>query len=426
MKLWKWAAFLWLIVNSLQAVSAGPKVVVEARSDAIVSGIHVTFQGRKLWEQQLNSPGYADLTAYVFELKYREMADRFDQLGCELQFYDYPFIPFDDYYARDDMSFIRVKVTNGAVEQALSLLGELRNKVRSVDEKDLKRASGNCVMSNRMRGSLGTLAGQKLRDVLFDADYPDQPMYFSGKPDLKKLHQFISSYTSTDNMIVTVVGDVSGETVKATAKKAFKDSGEQKSEFKMRPARMTKDARHAFVFESKRRKQGYVLISQQLRDNINEKQLAEAVLFSGVVSDVISFQLREREGLAYSIGAGVRDIGGHYFIVMYMGTSPETVRQSDKRLFELWEQCLEEGVDSATLDRIRNKLLIHRLMRRLTNINKAADLGCEVMWNRTPGLQERLDNLMKKMDITDLANVEQLFAGKETHVLVNPVAEVKK
>ncbi|GEM_PF-1885308 len=396
-------------------------VSVQALPGSVAAGFHIAFKGRKLCEQEMNTPGFADLTGYILEQNYRKMQQEFDKLGCELQFYDYPFLPFDDYYTRDEMSFIRGKVPNGKVAEALSLVSQLIQSAETVNGKELAQAVRSCTRGNRMRRSLNAVAGQHLRQLLFENEYPAYPTYFKGKiPDLMRVKKFMRRYYSPGNMTITVVGDVNAASLKKeiegrfTASKAGAPCG---AKFRVK---MTIPEKRTASYETSRKSQGQLLLVRPLKENLNESELAAALLFAREFSDLISFQLREREGLAYSIGAGIRSIGGRYFLAVSMGTSPKFVKSSADRISKMLETLLKEpGVSETELERIRNSLLISRRMKRLTNVNKAFFYGVNLLWHRPLNFEEQVDKSIEKVDIGTLANAKALFSGPEIRMLIN-------
>ncbi len=396
-------------------------VSVQNLSGSVAAGFHIALKGRKICEKKLNAPGFADLTGYILQQNYRKMQNQFDKLGCELQFYDYPFLPFDDYYTRDEMSFIRGRVPNENVAQALSLVSKLIQTAKNVDKKALVGAIRSCTRGNRMRTALGNVAGARLREILFSGEYPALPTYFPGKtPGIDKVKQFMELYYSPENMVITVVGKVNSAALRKKILKEFSGWGGTACCQSVYSPEILPHKDKTVTIETRRKSRGYILLARPLKDKMQMDELAAVLLFARQLSDTVSFQLREREGLAYSVGAGIRSIAGHYFLVLSMGTSPKHVRYSAKRMDEMLNNMLTEGKTAkADLDRIRNSLLISRRMKRLTNVNKAFFIGVNLLWHRPLNFEEQLDNSIKKVDIDTLANVKALLNGPEIRILIN-------
>ncbi len=413
--------FLTGLAGIVLAEPASAVATVRVLPGSVATGFHITLKGRKIWEEKLKMPGFADLTGYILEQSYRKMRGQFDRLGCELQFYDYPFLPFDDYYTRDEMSFIRGKVPNENATAALGLVAKLLQNVSSLTQNQLERAVRSCVMNNRMRVSLGGIAKEDLRKCLFPGEYPSFPTYFHGEtPELSQVKRFMKFYLSPSNMIVSVVGDVDGKTVEKLIGRDFSGWGASVHGVDAYQAKLEIPVKKTVEFETRRKSQGYVLLARPLKKNLTLSDIAALLLLSRRISDEISFQLREREGLAYSIGAGIRNIGDNYFLVLAMGTAPKYVKSAADRMNGILTRILsEKAIPEAELERFRNSLLISRIMKRLPNVNKAFFIGLNTLWSRPENFQERVDNAIKKVDIDTLVNAKKLLTPVEIRILIN-------
>jgi len=349
---------------------------------SVASGVHVLFMGRKMMEQQFQVPGAADLTAYVLEQAYREMEDEFDALGCELQFADLAFIPFDDYYTRDDMAFIRLRVPAGKEPGAVRLLGTLIEKARRADTEAIDRAVRGCAMANRMRRSTGQTAAAGLRNWLFTDTELTLPNYMSDPPaDMDVYRKFLSAFLAPDNMLVTIAGNTGGEVIQEALTAAFGTGTVQLPDLVRVPVM---DSGEPVVNISAPGGQGYLLMVSPLPELKTDRERAAAVLWASRISNRIAFQLREKEGLAYSIGAAISDMGGREYLSIHMGTGPETVAAAAKRIPEMIDMLRTEAVDEDELTRLKNSVLISRRMRRLMKSTRPSSWGwiSFMVWRR--------------------------------------------
>jgi len=220
------------------------------------------------------------------------------------------------------------------------------------------------------------------------------------------------------------LGEVDSNALKKSIEKDFSGWGGDSSRIEVHKAKQTIPEKKTASLETRRKSQGYVLLVRPLKDEMNAREIATALLFARQVSDAISFQLREKEGLAYSIGAGVRNIGGHYFLTLGMGTSPKFVTSSADRMDNMLESLLTGGkIAESELQRIRNSLLISRRMKRLTNVNKAFFNGLDLLWNRPQNFEEEVDNSIKKMNVATLEKARALLSGPEIRILINATDE---
>jgi len=335
------------------------------------AGINILFRNRSLFEHKYQKQGIVDFSAYVLKTKYVEMEDKFDEIGCELQFYDFPFMPFDDYYTRDDMSFIRIKVPNKNIGKALVLSRVLIEKAKKLSEKDFKNATSSAMRSNMMRrSSLKDTAFSTLKTNLFNKDYPSYSFYCR-KPNFSYLEvkDFLRNYFSSENTIVSVVGELDTKHINDLVRKTFISGKTGIKTMSYRKAKLTIPDKKLFEL-NKNRKQGYILTVIPL-PRLNTKQLAGTMVVASYLSEKLTFQLREREGLAYSMGAYVTTIGGNKFFAVSMATSPDKVNYSYDKINKLIVETLKAGISEDELLKTQNKLAGHRMLRKLPNVNKA-------------------------------------------------------
>lgn len=391
--------FMVLLVPALMAGET-PRLHLWQVDGSVASGIHVMFMGRKAMEKQLSVPGAADLTAYVLEQAYREMEDPFDDLGCELQFADLAFIPFDDYYTRDDMAFVRLRVPAGNEVQAVQLLGELLETARNADDEMIDRAVKGCTMANRMRRSTGQAAGMEIRNWLFPDTELVLPTYMTAPPsDMAAYRKFVLAFLSPENSLVTVAGSTGDPALQRTLADVFGTAPVSLPELDRTPA---VDWDNPVKDSTAPGAQGYLLMLSPISDMGSDREQAAAVLWTSRISNRIAFQLREEEGLAYAIGAGITEIGGNRFLSIHMGTGPETVKRAARVIPELIGALRAEPITGDELDRLKNSVLIKRRMRRLMNINKAFFVGLDVLHGREPGQAERIDAALSAVTLDDM------------------------
>ena len=160
-----------------------------------------------------------------------------------------------------------------------------------------------------------------------------------------------------------------------------------------------------------------------------DRERAAAVLWASRISNRIAFQLREKEGLAYSIGAGISEIGGNEFLAIHMGTGPETVASAAKRIPEMINVLRKEPVGDDELIRLKNSVLIKRRMRRLMNINKAFFAGLDILYGIEPGSEDRIDTALPDVTEADMQQamdtMGKAFLTLQVNAGAKPVPEKK-
>jgi predicted Zn-dependent peptidase len=96
-----------------------------------------------------------------------------------------------------------------------------------------------------------------------------------------------------------------------------------------------------------------------------------AALLGGGMSGRLFAELREQQGLAYSVGTMTPLRTGPGFIASYIGTSPGTAGAAEERLIAEMHRARAEGVTPAELSRAKAYLLGNLAMDRRTNARHA-------------------------------------------------------
>ena len=115
-------------------------------------------------------------------------------------------------------------------------------------------------------------------------------------------------------------------------------------------------------------------------------------LWNAVLSGAIQFQLREREGLAYSIGSSVKHLDdGTVLWFASAGTGLPNL----PRVLEGFQQELSKALDAppdpASVERQGYQMYGRSLMRRATRMNRAYAAGMAVLDERDPaGIDEEI------------------------------------
>ncbi|MBD3161665.1 MAG: hypothetical protein GF346_05405, partial [Candidatus Eisenbacteria bacterium] len=108
------------------------------------------------------------------------------------------------------------------------------------------------------------------------------------------------------------------------------------------------------------------------------------------VNDAIAFQLREREGLAYSIGSSVRRLDdGTVLWSAGAGCATENLARILEGFAQELERATRSAPDSLAVARQGVQLYGRSLMRRATRMNRAYAAGLAVLDGRDPGVIDR-------------------------------------
>ncbi len=372
----KWSDRYFIIICILAFILPGylsmasDRYFLKCDENSIATGITICFKNKKYLEKNHDLPGASDLVAHLFQIKYREMEDDFRRLGADLQFYDYPFIPFDDYYTNDYFGFIRVKVLPQNTDEALNLVFSLIKRVENFTDEDLKIAKKSVYNSNIMRNR----KKEKIKKNVFKAYFGDSffamPDYcFNTGFDLNNFKGFVKEYLDPSNIFISMYGKFDPLNVSTILDSYFR--GSKPVPIVLR-GRLRNLKNHKILLEGEG-KQAYVYIFYPLKDIKTFSSLAKLYLLTSYVSEKVSFQIREREGLAYSVGCYLMFKGGHLFFVSYCATAPSEVSHVAGEMKSIVDAYMLKPVklSSEDMKRIKGRVLLSNMLKTLPNVNKS-------------------------------------------------------
>ena len=145
-------------------------------------------------------------------------------------------------------------------------------------------------------------------------------------------------------------------------------------------------------------------------------------VLSGGAGSRLYTEVRERRGLAYSVGVGNRALRGFGYVVGYAGTKPDRAEQT-LSVFRTELRRLGEGVSAAELERARTGLLSSLVMQGESSGARASAL---VQDGFLRGAPRSLGEIQERLTRLTLEEVNTHLAGRPdplpTVVTLGPVA----
>jgi zinc protease len=298
-------------------------------------------------------------------------------VGAQLQVVDNPYIPYDDRYLSPQYTYFRFESIDQFGSPALTLIADLvanptfpqakieetRKEILSVLKKDLTSPSKNC--------------SQLFYQTLF-ANHPYQKPISGTVESVSSITRddlvdFYRKFNSAGNLILSVVTGLPAEQVLALIDKRFSKlpGGVIVVEQNSAPPRPI----GIQTSEKKLESQQLYLYLGGILPKLSGQDRVVAEVANSILSSRLGLNLREKQGLAYSVSSAVRwdrDFGWFY---CYIGTSPQNYESARSGILNEIEKLKKEMISSAELEKARNDLWGSILMSRLSSINQAFYMG---------------------------------------------------
>jgi len=199
---------------------------------------------------------------------------------------------------------------------------------------------------------------------------------------LDDVKNYYKEYFASDNLIISIVGEAPGKEIADKVSVLFGN---------MKPAGVVKPISPPPTFEAGEfreklgKKQSSIRIGY-LIDSIPVEDKASLIIANSLLSDNMTFELRERQGLAYSMGAGVTIEKGWGYLTVSMGTAPENIDNAVGGIIKEIEKAAEGRYSEREVEKAVNSYIGRANMRVLTAANRAFYMGISAM-NGEPVIQ---------------------------------------
>ena len=345
-----------------------------------VFGIHLLVADRSLREPG-DLPGIADfvhrlLPAGTALSGSAEISRRLERAGIELKAADSPMIPFDDRYHVPDFSYVRMEGPARSLETGLELLSEMIREP-SWDDDGIRAARTAHRQSQGADNRGGALAGRRLYMTLLGPNHPlTRPV--SGvpgdPPDIERVREFMGTwpdgYFASDRMILTIASPEPVERTLEMVEDVF-GGGEERPPKRGPYPEPAPGETTATDGDSPQ----MTMLWGRLID-IPDAERTALLVAVDALSDRMVAVIREREGLAYRLGAGVRDLpGGRWMVVARVGTRPDNEDRVTTLMAEISKTLVDQPLPEEELRRLAARQRRSEMLRNLSAASRAYRLG---------------------------------------------------
>jgi len=380
----------------------GLTVLIKSNPASEVFAVNILGKNRAQSEPE-GKEGIADFTNRMLlkGTKSRSAAEiqkELQSIGAQLQVVDNPNIPYDDRYLSPQFTYFRFESIDEFAAKSLDLIyDQMANSIFPEDKTEETRKEILAVLK-RDQTSPSKNCSQLFYQTLFGSHPYHKP--FSGTMESissitqEDLLNFHSRFYSANNLIIAVATGLPAAETFSLIEKRFSKLPSEKQLMAMAP--LPTSTKSIQAAEKKLESQQLYLYVGSLLPDLSLTDKVDVEVANSVLSSRLGLNLREKQGLAYSVASAVRwdrDFGWFY---AYMGTSPQNFDVARDGILHEIKKLKTELVSAAELEKAKNDLRGSLLMSRLSSVNQAfymsvnEYLGLGYRWD-----QEFLPNLAK-------------------------------
>ena len=409
---------------SMEKLENGLTVVIKENQDSRVIGIHLLAKERSLSEGK-EKWGLTEILQRMFseggttEHPDKAFSQTLESMGAELKLYDDPYIPFDDYYNTPRFAYMRLKLVDTFFEQGLKLLAEMVRQP-NLSEKAYNEAKKQVMILSEN----DTMSTPRVADrIFYDNLFKNNPGFgwLSGKKEqlekiqLEDVKAFYSKFYNPSNLILAVSGNISIDKALAMVKQSF---GGSWGDAGCQPPAFTPEFKTlgTTVREKVGKQQSYISVANTC--DVSEEDQPALYVMETIFGDRLAFNLREKQGLAYTIGVSFNKYRGVQWYRISMGTRPENIEQAIKGIRDEISSMREAKIEEKEVQKTINVILGRRGMRRLDRVNQAYYISMKALDDKAPEADEQEAEKLKKVTVQDVERLARKVFQNDNHLIV--------
>lgn len=346
-------------------------------------------------------------------MKSEENQKKFSQFGFTFVFNDNPYIPMDDIYLHPDFGYIRAEGLADELEGAINFLNlQFKDFIPTEDEfkKAVEKFKGIEMMQ------MGGDKAKKLFDETYKPLIYEPEPYSADKPALTydNLKAFTKEYFQPANMIISVVSPAPCDSVNTLFSEFRSNPATEKLPVYRKSLLLHENA--VEIEKDGKGERSYLFWGFTTQIDPDDAPALQAL--SLILSDNIVFDIREKQGMAYHMSAGIEIIDDKALFYINQGTRPQNVDTlvsqypgffGMKWINELSEDELEKSI---------NMYLGRMMFRRLSSINQAFYLGNSLYFNNDYNYDKNFHEKLKNVKLTNVKDAAKKYMNVKNPVLV--------
>lgn len=354
----------------------GLVAIVKSNPDSKMFGAALLLKDRAAAEpmagavdfcQRLLEKGAGDLDAGA-------ISRRLAELGAGLTVTDNPYIPYDDFYTSPQFSFIKFRALDESNREALTLFHTLVSAPR-MDSADVEQVRGEMMAALGMQSQS---TSQQARALFEGKLFGGGPLAHNemGSPETigeltaAELKDFWATYAAPENTILAVTTGAEPDVAMAWIERTFGSTPAHNGPVLFLQSAPKPVQGEARAHKAMAKKQVQIKLGGPACGPGDPDAPALSVMTS-ILSDRLASNLREKQGLAYSVGAGLSFAPNFGWLSCTMGTGVENYAVALKGIKGEITRMQEAEPDATELLRAQNGIWGQMLTRRLARDNQS-------------------------------------------------------
>ena len=385
-------------------------IVVQNPASKLLA-IHYLFKHKAALEQKYGKNAAALLQdCFGQRLKSAPYSAQSARFGLSVKVNDNPYFPMDNIYLDPDFGYIRVEALADDVPGVIKFLNSVMRDFKPTrDEFNKARKKFRRIAAMNAGGDAAKKLFKRIyKNLIFNTVPQAAP-----KPDYQTLLQFASDYFQAGNSIISVVSPLEAQQIN----RLFSDytAAGKAGAWPVFRQDLKMPSKDVHIDSAGHGSRAYLFYGFVQKIDPADAPALQAL--SLILSDKIIFDIREKQGLAYHMSAGVSTRGDKALFYINQGTRPENVQKLLPQYPGFFKMDMLKDLTEATLQKSLNMYLGRMMFRRLSSINRAYYLAHSLYFDNNVNYDHDFLQALKNIKKADVLRV----AKKYMHAL-HPVS----
>ncbi|MFQ6617885.1 MAG: M16 family metallopeptidase, partial [Fidelibacterota bacterium] len=401
----------------------GLELIVDQNPDSKIFAAHILFKNRSLMEPE----GKDGISSFVHRLLLKgtanmseeDLLDSLHSISARVKVVDNPYIPYDDRYTKNYFSYLRFETVDEYYAAGLNLLSQIVNdqgfSTQAVE--DVRKEMLNLL---EIEEESLKQTGRRLFNYYLFKDHPFSKSVMGTdstilKISLEDVNEFYKIYFNPANIILSIVTNIPADSILEHVEQIWV----RKSDFQTWEPEdylLQRTAGKKTHTVELGKMQSYIYYGYIFP--VKEEDKLPLILTVQMLGSDISFRIREKLGMAYSVQADIdfwRDKG---WITVSLGTQKENVEKVRREIRMVFSDFSGKRINAEDLNRQKNALKGRELMRRLSRINQAYYLGLIYFLSGDTGYYDRFFSEIDEIGIEKVYEVRERYIQQDNYVEV--------
>jgi len=393
------------IINHKSILPSGATLVTTQSGGSAMFGMHILIKNRNAIEGELQ--GGAEILHSLLETSTThftedKITEKLAQIGAKIKTKDLGFIPYDNYYNSPEFGYVRFECLENDAETGIRLLTEMLDNTTLTDAK-----LGSAIRSAQMRiGMQKSTAKETASDEFWKlilGENTSKTARVSGtiatvsRINLDNLTALKDRYFLPENYIISVASSIPHQQLAEIFNSIWQNPAKPTE-------RIVSEILVSGEFQEKLmdlgKEQAQIRIGYTFE--IDEADKPAFSLMTDILSSRMVFDLREKQGLAYSLGMFEGYENNVAYLVSSMGTGKENLEIAVDGMKSCFSSKCLKKLTQREIETEVNGGKGHYMMRNLTRIGQAFHLGYYEFYNGD------FEKALKRNSVYDGLTVEEI------------------